>query len=222
MAIRAVVCDFDGTLIDSPTAMIPIIITIAQKLGLTVPSEAAVRCLWGMDFRAMLERFWEPPFSKVLHAALRSHLTDHPVHCPAYPGACETIRGLRRDGRAVVLHTNRRPEENLDARLWEAGFELKDFDLIAASREGIPRKPDPQSLLRVLHHLLTHCRITAHEEVCVVSDQTGDGEMALACNCRFVGVLTGAATQQDFEPYLDRGICVVRSIADAPRELDTF
>lgn len=222
MVIRAVVCDFDGTLIDSPTTMIPIIITIAQRLGLSAPSEAAVRRLWGMDFRAMLEQFWEPRFSKALHAALRSHLTDHPVRCSAYPGARETIRGLRRDGRAVVLHTNRRPEEHLDARLRDAGFGPEDFDLIAASREGIPPKPDPQSLLRVLHNLLTHCRINAHEEVCVVSDQTSDGEMALQCNCRFVGVLTGAASKEDFEPYLNRGIRVVRSIADAPGALDTF
>ncbi len=222
MDIRAVIFDLDGTLIQSPQVMIPIIVDVAQSSGLGTPADAAARLLrrWGTHFADLLQELWSPDETERLLCALRGRLSRQPVRVPAYPGALEALAVLCRCGASLVLHTNRRQDENLDGRLRDAGIDPRIFAAIHWPRNGQPPKPQRDALLRVLQHLLSRCIVWQHEEACVVSDQVDDAQMAFSCDCAFIGVLTGASTREDFAQLDSRGrLAIVDSVADVPAAL---
>lgn len=218
--IRAVVFDFDGTLIDSLTALIPVVQHVAKTLGLHVPSFEEIRPLWGFDPDLLIGTLWPTVDARAFHTAWKEHERTHQLHCPPYPGAIAAIRRLRDREKVTVLHTNR--GVNLTERMRDAGFDASLFDFVQPRLDGVPPKPDVRALGRVLAHLAEVFGIAPPETTCVVSDQVHDANMALACGCRFIGVLTGAATEEDFAPLHTRGIIVVPSIADVPSALDRW
>ncbi|TSC63177.1 MAG: hypothetical protein G01um1014106_559, partial [Parcubacteria group bacterium Gr01-1014_106] len=88
------------------------------------------------------------------------------------------------------------------------------FTFVHTPEDGVA-KPHPDALRGVLARLNGHGCILP-DRVVVVSDQMQDADMTFACGCRFIGVCTGAATEEDFAPYRDRGAIIVPSVADVP------
>lgn len=159
---------------------------------------------------------------ELFHAAWRRLEQTRVGRFPPYRGAREAVETLRGRGLATALHTNRGRAERLDDRLREAELPRELFDVVHTPEDGGSRKPNVRSLQAVLTRLAEKADIRDPACSCVVSDQTQDADMALACGCRFIGVLTGAATHEDFEPFRKRGVIVVPSIADVPDIIRSF
>lgn len=219
--IQSVVLDFDGTIIDSKTAGVRIFRQLAEEFGQPLsPAHAALLPgMWGTHWKDLLSRLLPSLEPSAFMARWLELERERPAQYPPYPGARIAIETLRHRGHFLVLHTNRGWTEALGERLVEAAISRYWFDLIVTSDEA-PPKPAPRALKAVLERLGEAYGVEDNPAaVCVVSDTAGDAEMTLACGCQFIGVLTGAATPEDFAAF-GRRIMVVRSIADVPRALE--
>lgn len=212
---RAVVLDLDGTLIDSYTSGVRLMQRVYADLGHAPPDWNLVRRLWGTYWPTLLEMVSPQVDRERFHRRWRELEATERLECPPIPGAREAVMRLREKGLHVVLHTNRGKRERLDARLEEAGLHYPNLFLFTHTPDhGTPPKPNPDSLRGVLRRLVPH-GVASSKYVITVSDQAQDAEMACACEVGFIGVLTGAATSEDFEPF-GKKVAVVSSIADVP------
>lgn len=214
--VRAVVFDFDGTLIDSLTEGIAIMKQIVRVIGCAEPDWCLVRKRWGLYWEQLVREVFPAVDPLEFRSAWSVLDRSRRGRFPPYPGARTSVEALRKAGYVLALHTNRGPSEHLDERLQEADLPRELFHFVRTPEDGIPLKPDSRSLQVVLQHLADTYGIRDAARTCVVSDQTFDAEMALNCGCAFIGVLTGAATREDFAPYEKRGVIVVPSVADVP------
>ncbi|MDP3685247.1 MAG: HAD family hydrolase [bacterium] len=222
--ILAVISDLDGTLIDSLTEGIQSVQHVAHVLEWRVPHRDEVRRQWGRPLRLMLEHLW-PGQNHAKFLETRDTLAhESDARHPVYPGVFETLQRLRQQGKIVGLHTNRTwAHDALKTRLQISGFGTDAFAFIHTPENGVPPKPDPRSLLALLSYLERQHRVRKRNEVCFVSDHPDDADMALIkCGVRFAGVLTGAATRDDFALHGVPDSSIVPSIAELPELLDTW
>lgn len=214
--VRAVVFDFDGTLIDSLTEGMAIMKQVVRVIGCAEPDWRLVRKRWGMYWEQLLREMFPAVDLREFRSAWRLLTRSRRTRYPPYPGARTSVETLRQAGYVLALHTNRGPSERLEERLQEAELPRALFHFVRTPEDGTPPKPDIRSLQVVLQHLADTFDIRDAARTCVVSDQTADADMALDCGCACIGVLTGASAQEDFTPYEKRGVIIVPSIADVP------
>lgn len=214
--VQAVILDLDGTLIDSLTEGLQVLREVIQLLKLPPLPWEHVRRRWGTYWQHLIQEFIPGVDMETFRAHWNSVEGNRRTRYPAHLGARATIDELRDAGYTLILHTNRGAAERLDERLGEAQLPRELFDIVHTPEDGASWKPDVRSLQDVLTRVADTAGIRDPASSCVVSDQVQDAAMALACGCRFIGVLTGAATHEDFKPLQERGVIVVPSIADVP------
>jgi phosphoglycolate phosphatase len=190
-AIRLVVFDLDGTLVDSigdiATALNAALAQITPGVpALPVPR---VRAFVGDGARLLVARGLEAAGLQVaLDEALpvfvdayRRHLLDTTT---LYPGVRETLERL--STRRLAVLTNK-PGEMSRAILSGLGVARRFFRIVGG--DDAPRhKPDPQGLLE----LMRVCDCTA-EETMIVGDSAVDVRTGRAAGVRSVGVTYGFA-----------------------------
>lgn len=223
--VRAVILDLDGTILDSIPGVILANQRAAADCKLDVPPAKTIRSLLarGMVYREIVRCLW-PHATDAERLALqeKAFAETRAMQFQEVRGARTALSSLRKLNVALALHTNRMRDENLSHDLLAAGFREEDFSVIHTPDNRIPPKPNQQSLLSLIDRLSRAGYVRSAEHACVASDSVPDAEMTIACGCRFIGVLTGAATRADFEPFLGRGITIVDSIADVPGALERW
>lgn len=216
MDVQTVVFDLDGTLIDSFPGGFRNCCIVAGRLGWPAPDEARLCRLWGVDPDTILQTLYPGRDPAVFRYVWRLVEPDGVAPPPAFPGTLAAIRELTAAGLSLCIHTNRSADDQAAQRLADAQLDPTDFLFLQTRPEGAPAKPDPRALRAVLERL----QVPPHQahRVLVVSDRRDDGEMAHACGCRFVGVLSGAHTAEDFAPLAERGAiaALIPSVADLP------
>ncbi len=213
--IRHVVFDLDGTLIDSFSSGYEACCAVAGRLGWPTPDRETLRRLWGVDAGDLLRAVYPGRDPESFRYVWRYVEEDGVFPARAFPGVCASIRELRAADLMLCILTNRGGEDHALRKLPEADIDPKDFLFLHTRVEGAPAKPDRRALEAVLKRLTVPADRT--RTVCVVSDRAEDGEMALACGCRFVGVLSGAHAEADFIPLLAYGAGIVQSVASLPQ-----
>lgn len=211
--IDAVVFDLDGTLLSLQYGL-DLLRDVYKELQHPPADWTRVRRLWGTPFREILQLVSPGIDIGSVQKKWRELETAKGCIWPAIPDAPAILRELQRNGLLMVLHTNRSIQERLDERLGDAQIDRDLFAFIHTPEDGVA-KPHPDALRGVLTRLNGRICISA-DRVVVISDQTQDADMTFACGCRFIGVCTGAATEEDFVPYRDRGAIIVPSITDVP------
>ncbi|MEV0615739.1 HAD family hydrolase [Nonomuraea sp. NPDC050404] len=185
------VFDLDGTLVDTPRAIVETFTAAFGALGVAAPRPAAIRATIGLP----LER----AFGDLLAAAPDGELVTHAVRhyqrlykeiiLPRarellFPGVTEGLDELRARGIALAVATSKF-YASADALLRSAG--LRDrFALVVGADQVSRPKPDPESGLLVLRTL----GVAARHAV-VVGDTTHDIHMAGAASMRSIAVTYG-------------------------------
>ncbi|MET9699758.1 HAD family hydrolase [Streptomyces sp. NPDC006529] len=193
--IRLAVFDLDGTLVDSPRAIVATFGAAFDALGVTRPADLAVRATIGLPleraFALLLEAQQGRGADEILVAEavrLYRRFFDTIVLPQApdlvFPGVAEGLARLREDGVALAVATSKyhRPA---DALLTAAGLREYFAEVIGADEVSRP-KPDPESGQVILDRL----GIVAEHAV-MVGDTTHDLLMAKAAGMRSVAVTYG-------------------------------
>ncbi len=188
MTPALVVFDLDGTLVDTAPDIARALGVALAELGVPPLPLDTVKRMVGDGARELIRRALgatpsddgreEAAFGRFL-ASYRENVC---VASQLYPGVVEGLAGLRSDGAALAVVTNK-PGDLARTLLGTLGI-ATSFDAIIGDGDGFPRKPDPTAALSVV------AKIGAPPARTVV---VGDGlpDMRLA---RALGVAAVAAT----------------------------
>jgi len=179
---RAVLFDFDGTLIDTWRLYLEAFRRAMEPHFLRLLTDAEILALEPTAERRLFERVVDRSrVEECYESFLRHYRSLHRTHCDGlYPGIAELLRVLRKDLYAVGVITGK------SRRAWDLTFaesSLDSFDVVITDDEVAQPKPHPEGLLAALRA----CGIQPHEALYV-------GDSLLDCRAaRAAGVPFGAA-----------------------------
>lgn len=189
--LRAVLFDFDGTLLDSFSGHFAAYQVTFAHFGLPASLEDLLRVYspdWLQVYRAMglPEQCWAEADAIWLAEASR--------HTPQlFPGAQELLDGLSpRFALGLVTSGSR---ERVKRDLERTGLE-RHFQVIITGGDVCTPKPDPEGLLSALAQLQA-----APTQAVFVGDAAADAHMAQAAGVTFIGMLSqfsGALPEGDY------------------------
>ena len=186
--IRAIVFDFDGTLVDASDAIVASMKAVLSDHAVPVPEERAIRASIG---RPLLEMFHaadpQADAERVQRYAreYRSFFFEHALHLTRpMPGVPEVIRTLAERCRLGIATT--RKADGAIHILRSIGM-LELFGIVIGLDEVSRPKPDPEPVLLALRHL----QVSAAEAL-MVGDTPDDMMAGLLAGAVPVGVTTGA------------------------------
>jgi phosphoglycolate phosphatase len=178
--LRAVLFDFDGTLLDSFSGHFAAYQVTFSHFGLPASLDDLLRVYspdWLQVYRAigLPEQHWQEADAIWLAEAAR--------HAPQlFPGALELLEALRR--RFAVGLVTSGSNERVRRDLERNGLE-RCFQVIITGGDVCQPKPDPEGLLSALRLLgIAPCQAV------FVGDAAADAFMAQAAGVPFIGMLT--------------------------------
>ncbi len=178
MAVRAVLFDMDGVLVDSYEAWFHLLVAAARDLGGPGVTRAAFAAAWGQGVDADVERFFAHRTVDEVEVYYRDHFAEHAHHGVANPDAPGVLAALRERGVGTAIITNT-PAPIADATLAPAGLVA---DVRVAPGAGLAPKPAPD----MLRHACERLAVTPAEAM-MVGDSRFDAGAARAAAVRFVG-----------------------------------
>jgi phosphoglycolate phosphatase len=192
-AIKLIVYDLDGTLVDAFEDIWDGVNHALRRFGLPELSYETVKNYVGDGARMLIRRCLGEShaarFDEVYHA-YRTYYAAHPVaKAHPYPGALETLDRLRGLGYRQAVLTNK-PDE-VSRQTCERLGVARRVDEIWGERPGSPRKPEAESLLRVVRHfgLIPAAAV-------LVGDGPADHKVATAAGVSMIAVTYGLLTRQ--------------------------
>ncbi len=184
------VFDWDGTLMDSTSAISESLIAACKDLRLTVPSEENARFVIGLGLKETLE-YLLPELPKADYPALleryREHFLIRDKGTTLFPGAKTLLARLRAEGFKLAVATGK-SRQGLHRVLTK--FELEGvFHATRCADESLS-KPDPQMLLWLMEQLQV-----PKEKTLMIGDTSHDMLMAKAAEVPRLAVSYGAHSQ---------------------------
>jgi phosphoglycolate phosphatase len=193
---RLIVYDLDGTLVDAFRDIWMNINTVFSQYGLDPLSFEKVRNAVGDGVRMLVRRCLGTEnlhlFDEIVPVYL-DYYEKHPGdHMQLYPDTIDALRTIRDLGITQAVLTNKPigPTRTTCDRMKLT----RQVDGIWGEVQGKPRKPDPESL----HKILRHFEVQSTDAV-MVGDGINDLKTARAAGTHFIGVTWGQMTRQHFE-----------------------
>ncbi len=207
MAIKLIIFDLDGTLVDSRIDITNAINYALKDYGLGPYTVEEITSLVGRGITRLIEDLIRPypeiPVNNVIERFLHHyerHLLDN---TGPYPSVKEVLEELREYKKAVI--SNKR--QYLSKKTLEGLGLLKYFDIVLGSDSTPQKKPSPVPVLMVLEKL----NIPASQAVIV-----GDSDLDIKAG-RAAGVIT-VAVSYGYRPrqMLSEADCIIDDIKELP------
>jgi phosphoglycolate phosphatase len=209
-AVRAVVFDLDGTLVDSYRPIASSLNHARARYGLDPLPEALVRQGVGRGLESLIGHFVGPDRVEEGVRLFREHYaTVFAEGTFALPGVAETLEALHRGARRISVGSNK-PARFTRPILERLGL-ARWIEWVQGPEPGVPPKPHPA----ILRACLERTGATASTAV-YVGDMVLDVESAARAGLPVVLVPGGSS---DRESLAGTGQTVLGSIADLPRLL---
>lgn len=187
---RAVIFDLDGTLLDTIGDIADSLNIALSANGFKTHEADSVKTFVGSGVNIMLSRALanEKISPERLAAVKARYMAEYAVRqavkTHAYPGVAEAIDELRRLGIKTAVLSNK-PHKDTASTVAHY-FTLARFDIVQGQLDGVPIKPDPTVLLRMVREL------GARKEECLfVGDSDVDMQTARNAGMKKIGVLWG-------------------------------
>ncbi len=196
-AIRTVIFDLDGTLIDAFSDIADAVNVPLRRRGYPTHSVAAITEFVGEGAGKLIERA-TPNIPADEIEEVRREMMDYYRQFPAehaivYTGILPLLEGLRARGLRLGILTNKRIEMT-HKTLVKLGLTNYFDDVVGEDGESTPRKPHPGGLLAQIQRLGGHSAI-------LVGDGIPDGKVAIAAGVPFVAVLWGTRTREQLAEF---------------------
>lgn len=184
---RAVVFDWDGTVMNSTHAIVASIQGACADLGLPVPGARQASWVIGLSLESALYHV-VPTLTADLfpnfQERYRAHYMSRDGELPLFDGMSELLHSLRTQGILLGVATGK-TRMGLD-RVLAQSLMQHHFDVTRCADESFG-KPHPAMLLEIMDHLCL-----APDEVLMVGDTSHDMQMALNAGVDGLGVTYGA------------------------------
>jgi phosphoglycolate phosphatase len=191
-ALRAIVFDLDGTLVDTPRVIVETALAALAHEGRSGPTPEAIRATIGLPltvaFSGLLGHREDAPDVQRVTEEYRRLWRANVIPRSAellYPGVAAGVAALRAEGLRLAVATSK-AQSGAIAQLEAAGI-AGHFDVIAGYDAVARPKPEPDLALHVLGRL----NVEAAEAV-AVGDTTHDLLMARGAGLRAIAVTYGA------------------------------
>ena len=196
--LKAIIFDFYYTLGDSTNGIALSINYALEKLGYATPNIVDVKKTIGLS---LTETYFTLTSNDNLYEAeqfaeLFKEKADSVMvaNTKLYTGVKSILQKLKAKGYMIAIVTTKfhyRIEQILNK------FNANGLvDIIVGADDVKTEKPNPEGLLSVIEDLGA-----ANEEVLYVGDSLVDAKTAENANVKFVAVLTGTTTRDDFKDY---------------------
>ncbi|MEE1752043.1 HAD family hydrolase [Streptomyces sp. SP18CS02] len=192
----AVLFDLDGTLLDTPNAIVRVLAEVVTGSGRPLPPEAELRATVGRPLAACFSALLRLPedHPEVGQATERFREVFRTSVVPGarsmiFPGVPALLELLRERGHRIAIVTSKiRP--SAEELLLHAGL-LDRFDAVVCHGMAPRGKPHPDLALLAAGHLGTE-----PASCVVVGDAVDDMRMARAAGMAALGVTYGVATEE--------------------------
>ncbi len=184
---RAIVFDWDGTLLDSTSHIVGAIRATCSDLNLPIPPKDEAGWVIGLSLQAALYRLVpDLPESQVdiFIERYRSHFMRMLDHMQLFQGQQQLLQQLQAQDWQLAVATGK-SRKGLDASMDK--LNLRSYFVATRTVDEARGKPDPDMLLQLLDEL----RLDA-QEVLMVGDTTHDVLMAKAAGIDSLAVGYGA------------------------------
>jgi phosphoglycolate phosphatase len=190
------VFDWDGTLMDSASAIAASLQAACRDLDLPVPSEEQARYVIGLGLDDAMSHILpglDPARYQEVRSRYRFHFMERDAGTALFPGAAETVTALHASGFLLAVATGK-SRRGLDRALAATGLKSY-FHATRCADEG-HAKPHPGMLLGLMEELGV-----LGDRTLMIGDTTHDMEMAHAAGVSRLGVAYGAHGKQDLLGY---------------------
>lgn len=193
----AVIFDLDGTLVDTPRAIVETFTAAFASMGVPAQEASAIRATIGLPLEKAFSRLMGVPLEdarvgqgvKQYQVLFREIILPR-AHTMIFPGVVDGLATLRSQGFNLAVATSKF-YASADALLKAAG--LRDhFHLVVGADQVTKPKPDPE-----MGHLIMQRLGVSAERAVMVGDTTHDLQMAKAAGMRSVAVTYGVHSVQE-------------------------
>jgi phosphoglycolate phosphatase len=196
---KAIVFDWDGTLMDSISKIVETMQSSAKHLGLPVPDYDQAKDVIGISLLPALKQLFNIQDEKAaidLFHIYKKHFKNHTqISSPLFNGAIELLEKLKQQGYILAVATGK-GRQGLEHNWHHSN--TKHFFSASRTADDAQSKPSPD----MLHQILSELNLSAHQ-VLMVGDTTYDMAMAESINMDRIGVSFGvhsADTLQKHKP----------------------
>ncbi|MER1966181.1 HAD-IA family hydrolase [Castellaniella sp. GW247-6E4] len=189
---RAVIFDWDGTLMDSTQHIVAALRSACADLGLPLPSVEEASWVIGLSIEAALYRLVPDLTSERMEAfaeRYRAHFLSQDREQQLFPGQDAFLRGLHQRGVVLGVATGK-SRRGLDRAL--DALALREVFQATRCADEAAGKPDPAMLEQLLHELSLE-----PFEVVMVGDTTHDVLMARYAGVDSLAVSYGAHSRKE-------------------------
>jgi phosphoglycolate phosphatase len=193
--IKAVIFDFDETLVESRLTKWAQHIHVAKKFYNIDLTHEKIRKHWGKPLPVLISELYQNSDTPDnMRSALRSTRNDFLKKL--YKESLYVIKTLLgKEMKIGVLSATDR--HNLEEDLIRLDFPLDKFIAIQGCDESEKHKPDPEVFLPILEKFKKEG--INKEEIVYVGDSMDDYLAATGAGLGFIGITTGLYTKEDFE-----------------------
>ena len=194
--IQAILFDFDLMLADSRRGAVECVNHALRNMGLSPADSGQITKTVGLslprmfnDLTGISETAREKQFSRLFIQRADQVMADLTV---MFPQVRDVLDLLRNSGfRTAIVSTKFR--YRIESILARDGLDVS-FDVIVGGEDVARHKPDPEGLNCALEALNVEAEAAVY-----VGDHPVDAEAAEHAGLRFVAVLSGGATKNDFD-----------------------
>ncbi|EPR10832.1 HAD family hydrolase [Ruminiclostridium papyrosolvens] len=195
MNYKAILFDLDGTLINSLEDLADSANEALKKHGFKLHPADSYKKFVGNGVRNLIKNASphgtdDSVVDKILEDYRIIYNKNYVNKTRAYDGIHEMLDNLKKAGIKMGVCSNKPhiPTNEIVKKLLGCGY----FDVVFGEREGIPRKPDPASLIEAAERLGV-----APSQTIYVGDSGGDMESANRAEMLAAGVLWGFREQEE-------------------------
>jgi phosphoglycolate phosphatase len=194
---KAIIFDWDGTLMDSVGKIVETMQSSAKHLGLPVPDYAQAKNVIGISLLPALKQLFnidDERQAMALFHTYKDHFKQHKeISSPLFTGAIELLNSLKQKGYVLAVATGK-GRQGLELNWHHSN--TADYFVTARTADDAQSKPSPD----MLQQILTELKMTA-AEVLMVGDTTYDMAMAQAINMDRIGVSFGVHSPEELNKH---------------------